>query len=255
MIGGKIGRAWGYARGLARMRGDDLLLASFPRSGNTWLRFLLANTVSVAELGGREVDFDELNAMMPELGVSDLGAPWPYRCVGRVIKTHRAYFPLFGRTSSVLVIRDPRDVMVSYYHYTRGDKAVRYEGSFSDFVRSPRFGLAAWFAHFRSWRGRATLVLRYEELRADPTREFQRLLALAGARVDDSVVDEAVRRSAIGNIRRIEETREKPHGDRHVEGFKFARDGGSRQWVDWFDDDLLALYRRLREAEGLEGYR
>ncbi len=251
---GKLGRAFGYARGLANMGRGDVLLASFPRSGNTWLRFLLANTISVAELDGREVDFEELNALMPELGTSDLSASWPYRSVGRVVKTHRPYFPLFGRHRSVLVIRDPRDVMVSYFHYARGDKAVRYAGTFSDFVRSTHLGLPSWFAHWRSWREKADLVLRYEELRRDTTREFQRLLGLAGARVDDGVVDEAVRRSDIRNIRRIEETRDRPHGDRHVDGFKFARDGGSRQWVDQFDAELLELYGRLREAEGLEGY-
>jgi hypothetical protein len=39
------------------LRESDVILASFPRSGNTWMRFIWANMIAELELGGRVVDF------------------------------------------------------------------------------------------------------------------------------------------------------------------------------------------------------
>ncbi len=246
-LGRKFKMARGYLRGIGHLQPNDFILASFPRSGNTWLRFLLANTVCVGELDGRQVDFHLLNRMMPELGVSDLGEAWPYGTVPRVIKTHQRYWPFFRQARSILVVRDPRDAMVSHYHYVRNDLAVGYAGSFEEFVRSWRFGLDSWFRHYASWRGRCGLLLRYEDLRRDTPGQFGRLLGFLGARVPAGVVEEAIRRSDIGSIRRIEEESENPHGERHPRDFRFTRNGRSRQWVDMFTPELVALYERMKE--------
>lgn len=39
----------------------DIIFGTFPKSGTTWVRFIFANIISLAELDGREVDYDFLN--------------------------------------------------------------------------------------------------------------------------------------------------------------------------------------------------
>lgn len=250
-----IRRAIAYGRGILGLRAEDVLLASFPRSGSTWLRFVLANLVSLRELDGGEVDFPRLNSMMPELGASDLLARWPYSTLPRTIKTHRRYSVLLRVSRRrVLLVRDPRDVMVSSYLYEQGKTRPRFVGEFGAFLRLPALGLEAWFRHLRSWRARATLELRYEALRARELEEVTRLLDHMEVEAQPNLVAEALRRSNRGRVRHLEEASGTGHEGRFQEGFRFARRGSTGGWREWFSSADLDFYAYLRRRYGVETY-
>lgn len=217
-----------------------MLLASFPRSGNTWVRLFLCNLISMREWGGREVDFPLLNETMPELGVSNLLARWPHRTIPRVVKTHQRYRFVFGRKPSIGIIRDPRDVMVSYYHFLR-DRKGTYNDSFGEFVRHPRYGLPSWFAHYTSWRDRWAVVARFEDMVEDTPREFRRILVVLDVELSDEDVHQAVARSSIGGMRRAESRATSVTRDEA----RFARSGASGQWKAYFSDEDIAYYLEL----------
>ena len=158
-----------FGAGVLALRKDDFLLAGFPRSGSTWTRHVLTNLISLNEWSGREVEA-VLNETMPALGASNLFRPWPHSTIPRVIKTHHRYSPLFRNIPSIGIVRDPRDVMVSRYHLIR-DKRDELRQPFGTFIRGRRHGLETWFRHYTSWR-RRRLALRYEDMLADPHREF-----------------------------------------------------------------------------------
>lgn len=237
-----------FASGLAGLRSGDVLLASFPRSGNTWVRLFLCNLISLREWDGREVDFPLLNQTMPELGVNNLLARWPHTTIPRVVKTHQRYRLVFGRKPSIGIIRDPRDVMVSYYHFTRDRKGI-YSGSFAQFIRHPRYGLSTWFAHYRSWRSRWSVVVRFEDMLEDPSRELRRILEVLEVQLPDDVVEEAVARASLGALRRAEsrETAKDHYG-------AFARSGTSGQWSTYFSDEDSAHYAELARLHGARVY-
>lgn len=248
-------RAVQYGRGILGFRAEDVLLASFPRSGSTWLRFVLANLVSLRELDGAEVDFPRLNAMMPELGVSDLLARWPYSTIPRTIKTHRRYSALLRMPRRrVLLVRDPRDVMVSTYLYIRGKTRPRFVDEFGAFLRLPGLGLEAWFRHLRSWSASATLELRYEELRAAELEEVTRLLDHMEVEAQPELIAEALRRSKLGRVRHLEEVSGTGHEGRFQEGFRFARQGTAGGWREWFSSADLDFYACLRSRYGVASY-
>lgn len=235
-----------YLLGFAGLRREDVFLVSYPRSGNTWMRFLLCNLVSLCHWEGRPIDFTLLNKTMPELGVNSLLRSWPYSAIPRVVKTHRPYTPLFRRQRAIGIIRDPRDVMVSFYHYAQDRKGI-YHGTFGDFIRSPRFGLTRWFQHYHSWAAHWSLVVRYEELSKDPVSEFNRVLAELGVTYPDSLVREAVSRATIAGIRQAEKVPTTAPAGQSV----FARSGASQQWVDYFTEEDLAYYHALSEKFGV----
>src|SRR3981081_294971 len=73
---------WAWHLGL---KSQDAFLASFPRSGSTWLRFILFET-----LCGEDAGFRKIEARVPEVH-THLGAPPILRGGGRLIKTHEPY--------------------------------------------------------------------------------------------------------------------------------------------------------------------
>jgi len=244
-----------YAQGLLGLRRDDILLASFPRSGSTWIRFFLCNLISLREMGGREVDFPLLDATMVELGVDDLRRPWSHETIPRVVKTHRPYASFLARPShKILVIRDPRDTVVSRYWYERGQSRLRFQGELPAFLRHRVFGLAAWFRHYRSWVPRADLILPYESLVESPGDGLRTLLDFLEVDVEEAIIDQALERSRFRNVRKVESSKGHSHAGRFGKDFKFARRGGTGGWREHFSTQDLDYYSRLHERFRVEVY-
>ena len=240
-VTGKIRLIYYYLIGLIGMCESDVILAAYPRSGSTWVRFLLCNLISLQEWGGKTVNFSLLNQTMVELGVSDLTKPWLHTTLPRVVKTHKPYWPVFRKAGDVIgVVRDPRDVMVSYFHYKK-DRQESYEGDFSRFIRNQRFGLEAWFKHYVSWQPHYTLLVRYEELKQDTYGEFSRILELLNVRCPTRIINEAIERSNIQNIRKVEGS----SNGLKTKDELFARDGSTQQWCDYFSARDLSYYESL----------
>lgn len=229
-----------YAVGFLGLRSQDVILSSFPRSGSTWLRFMICNVIALLYDGGSAVDFRTLDRDTPELGICDLRRLWQRAGFRRVVKTHREYLPTFRRNRSIGLVRDPRDVMVSSYHYHR-DRRGNYLGNFHHFLRDPRYGLPRWFRHYSSWRNHWTVTVSYEDLRANGIGEFQRVLGLLSEPLPEELVREAVRRSSIERVRAVE--RAPLAGPGQHAGF--ARDGRTRQWVSYFSDSDLQYCHEL----------
>lgn len=238
-----------FGAGLLALRKGDFLLAGFPRSGTTWTRHVLCNLISLNEWHGREVE-SVLNATMPALGASSLFRPWPHPTIPRVIKTHHRYSPLFRDLPSISIIRDPRDVMVSRYHLIRDNRGELGE-PFGLFIRDRRYGLENWFRHYTSWRPHWKVTLRYEDMLADPHREFSRLLGSLGVTCHDGMLDEAIARSSFQSLQSSEKQR-KPAA---TQDGLFFRSGSSGQWRDYFDEDDRAYYLELTTRYDVWAYR
>ena len=237
-----------FGAGVLALRKGDFLLAGFPRSGSTWTRHVLCNLISLNEWNGREVE-SVLNETMPALGASNLFRPWPHSTIPRVIKTHHRYSPLFGNIPSIGIVRDPRDVMVSRYHLIR-DKRDELRQPFGAFIRGHRHGLETWFRHYTSWRRHWRLALRYEDMLADPHREFARLLNALGSSCRDGTLEEAIARSSFQSLQSAERERKPTVGRDGL----FFRSGSSGQWHDYFDEGDQAYYRDLAKRYDVGAY-
>jgi sulfotransferase family protein len=238
-----------YALGLMAMRGEDVILSSFPRSGSTWVRFLLANLISLLECNGQPIDFLQLNKTMPALGTNNLLRTWPHPTIPRVVKTHKPYWPSFSRNRSIGLIRDPRDVMVSFYHY-RKDRKGKEVGTFAEFIRDPHVGLQSWVRHYTSWHSHWTLTVRYEDLKQDTFREFKRILTLLKVGYPEEVVSEGISRTTLQNTRNAETSSlasTKPEA-------RFARSGQTGQWPAYFDKQDLVYCDKLMARHKIDVY-
>lgn len=248
-------RVWWYSVGVIGLRRRDVLVSSFPKSGNTWVRFFLANLLSLREWNGETVDFDILDSRMIEFGKSNLiAAPTP-ATLPRFVKTHLPNSPVFNGRKAIFIVRDPRDVMASFFSYEGNKTQPRISGTFSEFLRHPRFGLPGWVKHTSSWLNRATVVLRYEDMRADAESSFQAILDGLGIDATPEEVAEATRRASQKHVQAVEQAHGISRPERFREGFQFSRDGSVGRGVSLFNEAELSRLDDLLEQAGIDMYR
>ena len=124
-----------------RSRPSDVIVASFPKSGTTWLQEIVWRVVhretEEHSGGGKTLEY---RFPLLELPSSDHLQMTPLHEMAspRLIKTHMMYhlLPESVHTSGAKVLyvsRDARDVCVSYYHFQRMVDYERYRGTFAEF--------------------------------------------------------------------------------------------------------------------------
>lgn len=192
------------------LRSSDGLLVSYPASGSTWLRFLLAHALT-----GEEPDFDSIRTTVPPVG-RHRSAPALLAGGGRLVRTHEPLGSHAGRAGQpvVYLVRDGRTVALSYLDHLR--REGRYQGDLAEFlerfVQGRLDGYGSWAAHVLSALefGRAAsarfLLLRYEDLHAHPEAELSRVLAFLGREVDHVVLATIVRAHTKERMRAKEAT-------------------------------------------------
>src|SRR5437867_3457149 len=120
---------------------DDAFIVSYPRSGNTWTRFLVANLVHPEQ----QITFANIERLIPDCEAMSSRymrrVPRP-----RIIKSHQCFDPRYKRV--VYMARDPRDVVVSQYHFQRKRNLIADQFPLSEFAG--RF-LAGQTCFYGSW--------------------------------------------------------------------------------------------------------
>lgn len=194
-------------------------LASYPKSGNTWVRFLLHHY-----LWGEPGNSLELNRRIPDL----------HRPAGRIdpsgdrifVKTHfllHEKLPYLALTERAIYIkRNPRDVLLSGMNYAK----LENPGSFDDAAYARAFieqggdpawigmGFGTWAAHAESWTATERFpvhVTSYEAMKSDTAAELRSMLEFVGESPDEERIERAVRLSDFARMREIER-REKARG-------------------------------------------
>jgi len=191
-------------------------IASYPKSGNTWLRFLASNL-----LFGRQESAAALNDLVPD--VHELGAAFTVPTERRLLKTHFTCVPrlqplLPYTAAAVYVVRNPADVLVSNYHYSlrTGNTAplrlADYAHSFIANRGDPRWaqlGMGTWDENVRSWWRTdlpfPVLRLKYEDILADPAAGARVLSELLGKTSSPEEIARVVKDSSFNRMRQIEE--------------------------------------------------
>jgi hypothetical protein len=192
---------------------DDIFLVSYPRSGNTWTRFLLGNLIDQ----NNPVTFSNIEARIPEIYFNRdrvlRQLPRP-----RMLKSHECFQPHYPRV--IYLVRDPRDVAISFYHHNVKARNISDDYPMAKFV--PRFIAGEFDPKFGSWRDNVLswtlvrkedpgfLLLRYEDMKLDTVRVLASVVAFldrcAFRKIDSN--PEALRRtvelSSAENMRALE---------------------------------------------------
>jgi len=213
---------------------DDIFLVSFPKSGNTWTRFLLANL----RFPDERANFANINRLIPDPSGTNKRdfdrMPRP-----RIIKSHECFDPRYPRV--IYIVRDPRDVVVSQYHYHRKIRKIEDHSPIEKFVARFLAGETcphgSWGQNIGTWLYTSEgnprfLLLRYEDLVANTPRELAKVVAFLHFTAGPEQIAQAVERSSADHMRKLEETQTDKNalmkGSR--KDLSFVRAAGSGGW-------------------------
>jgi hypothetical protein len=247
--------------------GNIIWLASYPKSGNTWVRAFLANLYAdrgepvplnelsrycdddslperYSELAGQPsdtLDFATISRLRPQ--VHALIADASDRSV--FVKTHNMSgssegYPLHNPdvgAAAICVVRNPLDVVVSMVHSfgLSADEVIDYLGNEGVATENDALHvsqlLGSWSQHVASWTTEAAprlLVLRYEDLLEKPAKNFGKIANLVAQGIDRARVERAIRNSGFQSLAMLE--RRDGFVERSAKAKHFFRAGRAGQW-------------------------
>lgn len=226
--------------------GKLVWIASYPKSGNTWVRAFLHNYIrnsgkphdvncltdlTAADINpGRYQRYDPRPASQYSTEDVQRMRPSVHRDLMQLdatlvfVKTHNARFDVAGvplitpemTAGAIYIVRDPRDIAVSYSRHrgTTIDETI-------DFMADPRAAtggtdekvfelLSSWSAHVRSWTQEANprvLILHYEDMVNAPRSSFGSIVRFLGDDPPDERLERAIHFSRFEEMQAQERAR------------------------------------------------
>jgi hypothetical protein len=216
-------------------------LASYPKSGNTWIRFYI---ISLLVGKQRNLNLNHLRAIMNyphstqfEGLVSDLfnldeiAKNWitSQNKINsnknlRFFKTHNMLgkykgFPFTNSENTlgtIYVVRDPRNVVTSvknHYSLSNYEEATKFRQK-DLYIKSKKFPLTqfvgSWKTHYLSWKNmkKNYLLIRYEDLVESPKNEFTKIAGfiedLLKLKFTEDQIDTAISLSSFDKLEKME---------------------------------------------------
>jgi hypothetical protein len=222
------------------LRPSDVFVASYPRSGNTWLRFMLYEI-----LVGESSSFKNVHQLVPDIGMQNKALPVLAE-EGRLIKTHEPYLPQYKK--AIYLVRDARDVALSEFAFQKALGLAK-----DDFeIYLPRFlngrvnPFGSWTSHVDSWMNAKdtgladVLLVRFDEMRSQPENSLAQMMEFLGVPVKAETIRKAVANNSVEKMR----DKEKVNPQKASAKGRFIRSGAVGGWRERFTDAQAKLVER-----------
>lgn len=273
-----------YKRALLRpfrREQEQVTVISFPKSGRTWLQVMMGEYITrYCRLDvGNVIALHQYTKRLE--GIPRIRFSHDFRPQWKTPDELQNDKSMYRHQKILLLVRDPRDVLVSsYFEKTRRKPAKRKEkprftGSINDFVRQDIGGIDTIIAFYNNWLRNRDVpldfrIVRYEDLRADTREVFAEILEYIGIPgVKAEILDEVMELGRIEKMRKMEaQSARGEHGTRRTdpnvesafmtrafqpadpndpETFK-VRKGKVGGYVDYLGEEEIALLgRKIRD--------
>ena len=272
-------------------------IASYPKSGNTWMRLFIKSYLNdsnkkfslnnhsddaiIVETFPNEKKFDELKINYKDF--NDIVKNWinlqsliNLNNKINYLKTHNAmctinnhkFTNIENTLGGIHIVRDPRDILVSYSNYLNEniDETLKtmlsdhsYEaGEFKNIIYKKSL-MGSWSSHYNSWKkykSRDTIIIKYEDMVCNTYDTFLRVLnylnKLINLEINETKIIDAIKQTSFENLKNLELT----------EGFKenpstnpFFRNGKVGEWKKKLDKEQVQKIEKAFKIEMIElGY-
>ena len=244
-------------------------IASFPKSGNTYLRFLLYNYLFGAmdhsqELARRIPDLHKLISAKKTLNLEVKKQTF--------VKTHFPFnkeHPYLENTEQyIYIVRNPLDTMLSNARFFGCDfdnpkKLKNFIEHYIKHATTQRWinlKYGTWPEHIGAWVGALArhpgCLIRYEDLRHQPEQTLKHVLSFLGQEIDEDKLKVAVERSSIDTLRKMEDKEGKSGVFTTASASnRFVNEGKTNQTISDIDPQLQVSFdKRFGDLARLYGY-
>jgi hypothetical protein len=212
---------------LAKARRAQMLIIGHPKSGNTWLKVMISRLYQIRHglPASRLINTDELARKHPEIPrLAASNGYYSYEgAIGDALAPG-AEDSVLRHKPTLLIARNPCDIAVSwFFQFTKRQSAAKQElinhfvdtpidkrtiGMW-DFVRHSDIGLPSLVEYLNTWERNLasldnSLIIRYEDLRAQTAETLRRVVTLMGDEFSDTDIQEAVEFGSFDNLRKLE---------------------------------------------------
>jgi hypothetical protein len=252
------------------IREADYVIVSPPKCGRTWLRMMLSRFFQI-RYGlpqGELLGYDNYHLMNPEI-------PRIRFTHDRYIKNYTGHKDSkrdFYRKKLILLVRDPRDVVVSNYFqwintvnpYKKAMLNIPEhpaEVPIFEYIMESRFSIRHTIDFLNSWateldKTRSYLLVRYEDMRTEPARTLGNVLAFMQIHASSDELGQVAEWSSFENMKKQEQNQTFTNGSRRLiikdpnnpDAFKVRRGkvGGYRDYFTAEQNDAIDLLVRQR---------
>ena len=215
----------------------------FPKSGNTWISYLCSYCLNLPFSNFGNPKESQQKSWIKELTRG--GNDWsPMEGYSSVKKTHKYPDQVPFKDSLVIyVIRDPRDVFVSYHYFMRSTNA-RMLGRARYYLlgllgkhQQIKWFLSKWMQHVQLWTPHSQVIVCYEKLLSNGSEYLNELLSVDPFFVDGTIVNQAYENFSFDKM----SGGRKPGSEDQK---SFFRKGISGDWQNHFSGEEAELFNR-----------
>ncbi len=250
------------------MRPGDICFTGFPKSGSSWLSYVLIMIIHNGEVPTDKTLRNCLHWVASSFTYprsrEDLdGLPSP-----RIFKSHMPYHmavggsPVDSPCKYIYIARNPKDVVVSYYYFERSKSwAGGYDGPWEHWLKmfvEGKVQRGDWFDHVLSWwdhrDAKNILFLKYEDLKRDFEAEVRKIARFLDYPMSLDLLEAIKGRTSFQNMR--EDKFSNMHEVEEVR--RFFRKGRVGSWKEQFTSTQNEFFdeiygKRMAESD-LEFY-
>ncbi|GAB6027075.1 Sulfotransferase [Chamberlinius hualienensis] len=202
-----------YDSRVMKSRASDIILASFPKAGTTWLQeitYLVAHDADTEKAQSAPTEHRMPFLEVPHKGINGI----EQMADPRILKTHYPYelLPQSYQDNSdakiIYIARNPKDTAVSYYNFYKMVGFVAYNGTLEELIhRAYDFddiGGRNFFTHILGyWKRRDQnnmLFLLYEDLQKDLRSSVKKIADFIGKQLNDEQLTKIVEYCSFSNM-------------------------------------------------------
>jgi hypothetical protein len=236
----------------AGLRETDMIFASYPKSGSTWLRFMLVDLLT-----GSDPEWATVGELFPFVGGHRHLSP--LLPGGRAVYTHdRATGPV---ARGVYLVRDGRDVALSEYRwFVRGGYDRPFNDYLEDFIHGRSYLFGSWTSHVLYWldsglaRDGRLHIVKFEDMRADARSVLEGIVDFLGLdHIEPHDIDRVVRDASLERMQAKEDRA--PEAVLPSRGDRFVGKGSVGGWKTKLEPEQSSrLEAAMRPALERLGY-
>ncbi|XP_022095565.1 sulfotransferase 1C2-like isoform X2 [Acanthaster planci] len=245
------------------IREDDVFIVTFPKAGTTWMQEIMSAVL-------HDGDIEKLNQLHTMMRVPFLEMTHGAIVHDNIPRTHKrlekmprgsprhikSHLPgqllppqvWEKKVKIVYVIRNPKDVVVSFFHHISwtlpADRPFLFDDFFDTFINGTN-PYGKWWEHYLYfWERRNEdniLFLRFEDAKKDLRGIVKRISAFLGKALPDDVIDAITDHCTFENMKKNPMTNPDTitqiiHGGKMPEGKSFMRAGKVGSWKSKLSD-------------------